>query len=378
MSKTMLIQKGADNLYKTLIYETGYLGTGTNSLLNYPLTSVNAPYLYFHSDYSFLRSAVSLSTTLTLDAKTRGQDCSKKKGGCVTVPSSGNNTTLLFSGNYAGKILMAVDSITGRSLAGTMWVQKLGDSTLRTVTIFGNSTGIYAEEQWFAYSNDLPALTLNIKVYVLSTQTENRTAATEKLYANGLVFRTNSGLFNTDLGYIDVNIDSVTYENNTGWTAWYSSWNAALDKPDPNSIRRYITYEPATNTTKVYWDAFVKYDGTIEGIYGAYVGNLTTGVINGLTYERGALVDTRYVFNTHTNSYTTTVAYYVYKIRRSVAGSTATRTGGAVFPNGPTLAVSTDAGGAGASFAFSFDGYKAAYGKYVDYPVNTTYTLNLI
>lgn len=378
MAKSLLVKKGADNLYKTLIYEADYLGTGTDSLLDYPLTSVNTPYLYFHSDYSFLRSPVSLTTTLTLAAKTRGQDCSKKKGGCVTVPSAGNATTLLFSGDYTGKILISVDTTTGRSLTGTMVVQKLGDSTLRTINIFGNSTGIYAEEQWFAYSNDLPSLTLNLKVYVLSTHTENRTAATESLYINGQVFRANSGLFNTDLGYVDVNIDSVTYANGAGWTAWYSSWNTTLDRPDPNSIRRYITYEPSINTTKVYWDAFVKFDKTIEGTYAAYTGNLTTMVINGLTYERGTLHDTRYEYNAYTKQYTTTVAYYVYRVRRTVAGSTATRTGGAVFANGPTLAVSTDAGGAGASFAFSFDGNQATYGNYVAYPVNTTYTLNLL
>lgn len=366
------------NNSKVVIYEEGYLGTGLNNLLDYPLTSNNAQYLYFHSDYSFLRSPVSLNVNLVLEAKNTGQDCSKKKGGCITVPSAGNTTTLLFSGDYSNKVVLAVDTATGRSLVGTMWVQKLGDSTLRTVNIFSNSTGIYAEEQWFAYSNNLPALTLNIKIYVLSTTSESRTALTEKLYISPTVMRTNGGLFNTNFGYVDVNIDSVTYSGSSGWTSYYSSWNTATDRPDPNSIRRYITYEPATNRTKIYWDAFVKYDETVEGVYSDAVGNLTSGVINGLTYERGSLVDTRYVFNNRTNTYTTTVAYYVYKVRRQVPNSTATRPGGVVFPNGPTLNVSTDEDGVGAALAFSFDGITATYGLAPSFPVNTLYSLNLL
>lgn len=367
----------ADNA-KVVIYEEGFLGTGLNNLIDYPLTSANSQYLYFHSDYSFLRSPTSLSTTLVLNAKVRGQDCSKKKGGCVTVPSAGNTTTLLFSGNYSSKVVVAVDTTTGKSLVGTMWVQKLGESTLRTINIFSNSTGIYAEEQWFAYSNDLPALTLNIKVYILSSVSESRTAATEKMYLAPTVMRTNSGLFNTDFGYIDVNIDSVTYSGTTAWTNWYSSWNTTTDKPDPNSIRRYITYEPATNRTKLYWDAFVKYDGTVEGVYADVLGNVTTGTVNGLDYQRGSLVDTRYVYNNYTKTYTTTIAYYVYQIRRQVLNSTPTRPGGVVFPNGPTLSVSSDAGGAGAAMSFSFDGTTASYGSAVSFPVNTLYSLNLL
>lgn len=363
---------------RVVIYEDGFLGTGTNNLIDYPLTSVNSQYLYFHSDYSFLRSPVSLTTTLALAAKNTGLDCGKKKGACVTVPSAGNTTTLLFSGDYSSKIVVAVDTTTGRSLVGTTWVQKLGDSSLRTINIFSNSTGIYAEEQWFAYSNNLPALNLNIKIYVLSSTSESRTALTEKLYINSTAMRTNGGLFNSDFGYVDINIDSVTYADNTAWSAWYSSWNTALDKPDPNSIRRYITYEPATNTTKVYWDAFIKYDNSVEGIYLSVPGNATSFTIGGLNYQRGNLVDTRYVYNNTTKQYTTTVAYYIYQIRRQVPGSTATRAGGVVFPNGPTLSVVSDPGGSGASMAFSFDGITARYGEAVAAPVNTLYSLNLL
>jgi hypothetical protein len=373
MAKTFRADSNA-----VVIYEDGYLGTGLNNLVDYPLTSNNSQYLYFHSDYSFLRSPVSLSVNLSLEAKNTGLDCAKKKGGCVTVPSAGTATTLLFSGDYSSKVVLAVDTATGRSLVGTMWVQKLGDSTLRTINIFSNSTGIYAEEQWFAYSNNLPALTLNIKIYVLSSLSESRTTLTEKLYLAPTAMRTNGGLFNTNFGYVDINIDSVTYSGSSGWTSWYSSWNTATDKPDPNSIRRYITYEPTANRTKVYWDAFIKYDGTVEGVYADVVGNVTSGVINGLTYERGSLVDTRYVFNNTTQTYTTTVAYYVYQVRRQVPNSTATRPGGVVFPNGPTLSVSTDVGGVGAAMAFSFDGITATYGLAPAFPSNTLYSLNLL
>lgn len=372
MSKSFFHQSG-----KTIIYEAGYLGTGTNNLINYPLTSAYAPYLYFHSDYSFLRSPVSLSINLTLPARNTSQNCGKKKGKCVTVPAAGNANTLLFSGNYANKIIIATDSTTGRSLCGTMWVQKLGDSSMRMINIYGNVNGIYLEEQFFAYSNNLPAINMSIKIYVLPSASENRTT-NEKLFIDKTHMRSNNGLFNSDLGYIDVNIDSVTYSDGTYWSNYYSSWNASLDKPDPHAIRRYVVYDPGTNMTYLYWDAFVRYDGSVEGIYLAAPGNQTSGTILGIGYQRGPLVDTKYVFNRHTGAYTSTVNYYVYSIRRQVPGSTPTRSGGIVFPNGPTLNVATDPGGAGAGMAYSFDGVTATYGDSAALPSNTVYNLNLL
>lgn len=217
MPKTLYIADEANNgNYKAVIYEEGYRGTGQNDLYSNPMGSNNAAYLFFHSDLSFFRSPSSLTASITLPTITRGQDCSKKKNECVTIPASGSNTYLLQSGDYSNKVLVPIDANSSRSLSGSLFIQQPGAQSFRIVTIYSNTSGIYAREEFFAYDNDIPEISVLIKIYVVLLETENRTAATEKVYINPTNFRINSGLFNSDLNYVDVdtsNSSGVAFPN---------------------------------------------------------------------------------------------------------------------------------------------------------------------
>lgn len=358
--------------FKVAIFEDGYRGTAANDLFNNPMGSANSAYLFFHSDLSFFRSPSSVTVNLTLPARTVGQDCGKKKGRCVPVPAYGTGTYTLTTGNYDGKVVIAVDSVTNRSMVGTMFVQRLGDASFRAITVYANSSGIYADEQYFAYSDSLPQITITIKLFILLTLNENRTTSGEMLYIDGSNFRVNNNLFNSNFGYVDVDTDSssATYANL--YSGYYCSWNATTDKSSV-TIKRYFLYDPTSNTTFLYWDAFKRYDGTWEGIasWTNGNGNLTSMVVGEYTYERGTLFDTRLGSNGQ-------VDYYVYPVRRykSVASSTS-RSVGVALPNGPTLKVESTPGFASAGFSYSFDNYTAKYGDITSYPVNTIYAINL-
>lgn len=202
MAKTLYISGQAGG--KALIYEEGYRGTGINDLYHYPMSSNNAAYLFFHSDLSFFRSPISLTANLTLPTITRGQDCSKKKNQCVTIPASGTNTYLLHVGDYSNKVLVPVDTSNGRSLSGSLFIQQPGSQSFRILTVYSNSAGIYAREEYFAYDYDIPEISVSIKTYVVLLETENRTAANERVFIDPTNFRINSGLFNSDLNYVDV------------------------------------------------------------------------------------------------------------------------------------------------------------------------------
>jgi hypothetical protein len=361
--------------FKVAIFEDGFRGTGANDIFANPMGSANSAYVYFHSDLSFFRSPSSITSNLTLPARTVGQDCGKKKGRCVPVPAYGAATYTLATGNYAGKIVIAVDTVTNRSMVGTMFVQRIGDSTFRSITIYANSTGIYADEQYFAYSGDLPQITISIKLFILATSTENRTNTGEKLYIDTNNFRTNDSLFNSNFGYVDVDVDSSSASFANLYSGYYCSWNAAADLAS-NVIKRYVLYYPSTNTTKpnttgIYWDAFKRYDGTVEGVFLEIAGQPTSGVIGDYTYERGPLFDTKLYNNG-------TVAYQIYQIRRyKTVVSSVTRTAGVALPNGPTLRVESAPGFVSAGFSYSFDGYSAQYGDITTYPTNTIYAINL-
>lgn len=367
-----LYARDEGNGFKVAIYEEGYRGTAADDLFTNPMGSANSAYLFFHSDLSFFRAPSSVTINLTLPARNTGQDCGKKKGRCVTVPAYGTATYTLTTGNYDGKIVIAVDTVTNRSIVGTMFVQRLGDSSFRAVTIYANSTGIYADEQYFAYSDNLPEVTITIKLYALATSTDNRTATGEKLFIDANNFRTNDSLFNSNYGYVDVDPDNSSAVFSNLYSGYYCSWNASTDKASV-TIKRYILYDPTSNTTFFYWDAFKRYDGTWEGIasWTTGNGNLTSAVIGEYTYERGALFDTKLGSNGQ-------VDYYVYEVRRykSVATSN-TRTVGVALPNGPTLKVESTPGFASAGFSYSFDGYTAKYGDISSYPVNSIYAINL-
>lgn len=367
-----LYAKDEGNGFKVAIYEDGYRGTGADDLFTNPMGSANSAYLFFHSDLSFFRSPSSVTINLTLPARTVGQNCGKKKGRCVPVPAFGTATYNLTTGNYDGKIVVAVDTVTNRSMVGTMFVQRLGDSSFRSITVYSNSAGIYADEQYFAYSDNLPEITLTIKLYTLLTLTENRTTTGEKLYIDATNFRVNNNLFNSNFGYVDIDVDSSSPVYSTLYSGYYCSWNAATDRSSV-TIKRYVLYDPTSNTTFYYWDAFKRYDGTWEGIADWTNGNgqISSKVIGDYTYERGPLFDTRFGSNG-------AVDYYVYQIRRyKTVASSVTRTVGVALPNGPTLRVESTPGFASAGFSYSFDGYSAKYGDISTYPVNTIYAINL-
>jgi hypothetical protein len=371
MAKTLYARDEGTG-FKVAIYENGFRGSAADDLFNNPMGSANAAYLFFHSNLSFFRSPSSVTINLTLPARTVGENCGKKKGRCVPVPAYGTATYALTSGNYDGKIVIAVDSVTQRSMVGTMFVQRLGDSTFRSITVYANSAGIYADEQYFAYSDNLPEITLTIKLYILSTFNENRSSTGEKLYIDATNFRVNDNLFNSNFGYVDVDPDSSSPVYSNLYSGYYCSWNAITDKSSV-TIKRYVLYDPTSNTTFYYWDAFKRYDGTWEGIADWTTGNgqIATKNIQDYTYERGPLFDTKLGSNGQ-------VDYYVYQIRRfkSVVSSNS-RASGVALPNGPTLRVESTPEFTSAGFSYSFDGFTAKYGDINTYPVNNIYAINL-
>ena len=211
MAKTLYARDEGTG-FKVVIYEEGYrvpdpAGTKIpNDIFENPMGSTNAAYVYFHSDLSFFRAPSSISYSLTLPARNVGQNCGKKKGRCVPVPAYGTSTTTLASGNYDGKIVIATDTTSNRSIVGTMFVQRLGDSSFRAITIYANSSGIYADEQYFAYSDNLPEITINIKLFIMVASNENRTNTGEKFYADATNFRVNDSLFNSNFFFISLYI----------------------------------------------------------------------------------------------------------------------------------------------------------------------------
>ena len=125
MAKTFFAKdEGAG--FVVVIYEDGYRGSGANDLVTNPMGSANAAQVYFHSNLSFFRTPTSITNNITLPARNTGLDCSKKKGGCVVVPSYGSATYTLANGNYSNKVIVSADAVTGRSLGGTMFVQRVG------------------------------------------------------------------------------------------------------------------------------------------------------------------------------------------------------------------------------------------------------------
>lgn len=273
--------------------------------------------LFLHSALPFLKANTAISGTLTLPARVPGQNCGKKKGRCVPVPSHGNTTYTLATGNYGtNPHVIMVDTTNNKTLAGTAIIQTLGSESMRSLTVYSNSNGIYVDEIYFAYNGTLPEITISFKLFVITLPTE-QTDPNHWFYADGTTFNVNYGQLNANLGYIKVNGEAAsgTPISQVQWSNYYYEYTGIL--------KRYWREEEASKSATILWDAYVKFDGEFEGSTfgvpspdGVNYPTSFTHNATGYTYERGDYVESRYDYNFYWNIWkeVPTWTYQLYKV----------------------------------------------------------------
>lgn len=272
--------------------------------------------LFLHSALPFLKANTAITGTLTLPSRVPGQNCGKKKGRCVSVPSHGNTTYTLATGSYGtNPHVIMVDSTNNKTLAGTAIIQTVGAESMRSLTVYSNANGIYVDEIYFAYNGTLPEITINYKLFVITLPTEQ--TDTRWFYADATNFNVNYGQLNANLGYIKVNgqAASGTPVSQVQWSNYYYEYEGIL--------KRYWREEKESKSATILWDAYVKFDGEFEGTTFSAPSpdgvNFPTSFLHnatGYTYQRGSYVTSRYDYNFYWNIWKElpTWTYSVYKV----------------------------------------------------------------
>lgn len=437
MAKTFFSGKHTDSNFYTAIY-SGTNGTGDQDLLANPLNRIND--VLFHSSFSYLKSNVSFSGSITLPSRAPTFNSGKKKGRTVEVPSYGNTTYQITSTDYTSSgfppIVILVDTTNNVTISGTALVQQQNGSTVRQLTVRAEASGIYVQEFYFAYGSTLPEKTFNYKVYILKDLAE-KTDIGKQLYINGSKLTVAEGKFNTDLAYVNLKSGSAAGGTTTSYTETTNQYYETRF-----ALRRYLKYrptQPGGAVTEVSWDSYIQFDGNIEGVYELVPGEITSwyNPVDGYTYKRGDYVETLLDYN-HTwrmyalNSkgawvliketihdktvlealadsgraaipYGPAAGYYqmtsstgkflavgtvasnysgtyvqAYKIYRSMPYTQTTGRTGAAFVNGITVNVESVPDNTSAGLSWNFDGVKNTYGEAAAFPTNTVIGVNLL
>ena len=242
MAKTFFagIKNGS---YKACIYQ------GPDDVINTPGNRLQD--VFFHSDLAYLKSNNAITGSVSLPARTPSTSASKKKGTTVTVAAYGTASYQLTATDYTGSNVVLVDTDNNRTVSGTTIYQQLSDDSFRVFNLTIGTSGIYLNEGYVAYSNTLPAITFNYKIYPVVDPTST-TDATYWMYINSGNFRIKNGTFNSNLGYVDINSQSDTggaSVSKMDWTNYYYSTGGAL--------QRYCAYYPESNKTTFNWDMFL-------------------------------------------------------------------------------------------------------------------------
>lgn len=283
--------KHTDGNVYTVIY-SGTNGTGTQDLIANPLNRINE--VFFHSSFGYLKSNTSGTYSVTLPVRTSTQVSGKKKGRTVTRPSFGSaqytlTTTDYTSGGFPPNII-AVETNLNRTITGTTVLQQPNGDTIRYITVGADASGIYVDEQYFAYSASLPSITITLKVYVI-TNPVAQTDPGRAVRIEPSVVKVNNGVFNSDLGYVKVKSGYSLGGSTTSYTETSNSYYEEL-----GSLRRVWKYNKKQNELNIGWDAFERYDGVKEGLW--YKDNTTAAATlenqtswynanDGWTYYRG-------------------------------------------------------------------------------------------
>lgn len=440
--KTIFIGKYTDGNVYTAVF-SGTNGTGASDLIINPLNRINE--VDFHSSFAYLKSNNGYSGVLSLPQRVPGSSSSKKKNRTVVVPAYGSASYLIQAGNFTSSgyppIVVMVDTTSNRTIAGTTVLQQIAGDTIRQATVRADSTGIYLDETFFVYSNTLPAYTMNYKIYVITNPAE-QTDPNRAVSITPSAFKVNNGTFNSDIGYVKVRSGVSLAGSATSYT---ETSNYYFE--NKYSIHRWWIYRIQTQfsalpepRTDIAWDAYLRYDGTEEGVHYNVPGDITLwyNPDDGYTYERGALVDTimdtvytwriyylngrgQWVFakdvtqelsvlqhlqanklpivqygpdgsyykvNSTTNSNVYAmgtiasssggVAARYYSVRRSKVFNLTTNRLGSAFVNGKTINVVATPGNTSAGAAWNYDGVQNAYGDQATPPTNTIFGINLI
>lgn len=300
------------NVY-TVIY-SGTNGSGTEDLIANPLNRINE--VFFHSSFGYLKSNTAGTYTVTLPARTSTQVSGKKKGRTVTQPSYGSAQYTLTTTNYtAGGFppnIVAVETNLSRTITGTTVVQQPAPETIRYITIGADASGIYLDEQYFAYTTALPSITLTLKVYVITNPVE-QTDPNRAVRIEPGVVKVNNGVFNSDLGYVKVKSGYSLGGTTTSYTETSNSYYE-----EHGALRRVWKVNLKQQELNIGWDAFERYDGIKEGIW---FKDTTTAIAtleaqtswynaaDGWTYYRSTQVE-----DTHDFDYT----YEVWALKRNL------------------------------------------------------------
>jgi hypothetical protein len=262
MAKTLFMGKHTDGNVYTVIY-SGTNGTGTQDLIANPLNRINE--VFFHSSFGYLKSNTSGTYTVTLPVRTSTQVSGKKKGRTVTRPSYGSaqytlTTTDYTAGGFPPNII-AVETNLNRTITGTTVLQQPNGDTIRYITVGADASGIYVDEQYFAYSASLPSITITLKVYVI-TNPVAQTDPGRAVRIEPSVVKVNNGVFNSDLGYVKVKSGYSLGGTTTSYTETSNSYYEEV-----GSLRRVWKYNKKQNELNIGWDAFERYDGVKEGLW---------------------------------------------------------------------------------------------------------------
>lgn len=287
--------KHTDGNVYTVIY-SGTNGTGTQDLIANPLNRINE--VFFHSSFGYLKSNTSGTYTITLPVRTSTQVSGKKKGRTVTQPSFGSaqytlTTTDYTAGGFPPNII-AVETNLNRTITGTTVIQQPSSDSIRYITVGADSSGIYVDEQYFAYNTQLPSITITLKIYVITNPVDQTDPGRAVRIEPGVV-KVNNGVFNSDLGYVKV---KSGYSLGGSATSYVETSNNYYE--EVGALRRVWKYNKKQNELNIGWDAFERYDGIKEGLWfkdttsaAATLENQTSwyNPNDGYTYYRGALAE---------------------------------------------------------------------------------------
>lgn len=154
----------------------------------------------YHFDYLRIDQAIAFS--INLPSRVGTYTDGGKKGSSYWTPVAGATTYFL---GLHGRADVPAIFATGNGNILSSALYGYGNS-LRTITIYATSSGIYLKESYIAVQTEIPASTLNGVVYVLksslTSSTGNYTPSIYGLYTNSARTIFGQGKFDSDYNYV--------------------------------------------------------------------------------------------------------------------------------------------------------------------------------
>lgn len=144
------IYEGGDNL--PLTNPTGYLSR-----------------MYFDSRFDYLSLAATIDTSVAMPYEGMTNNCGKKGKDCSAIVRSGNRSYAIANhGQSYVPAILIYDLSNNRALTGSQFIQAVSNTSFRLCHVVVDATTIYLYERWFVRYNNLPALNVNYRIYVLN------------------------------------------------------------------------------------------------------------------------------------------------------------------------------------------------------------------